>query len=142
MPSIVPVIPTYENVGTANSALRGRRVSVYWNARKGLYSVLDRRTRRVIAHTKALVVTYPTFRVMKKRGATDPKDDRGMITGLIEEPSTCTNAFKVQYIPYLHESYMYYNGNQFKPIRSAGKAELAINNNAPFVNVDEVRVSA
>lgn len=138
------VIPLYENAAAANTALAGKRVSVYWNIRKKVYSILDHSTRRVIAHSKGLVLSAPRFKVNSNGRArvikSRQKNVHAFIDGIVEPYSTVKQNFKVQYTPYINDSFVYYNGKQFRPIHSAYKAELLVSNNHASVSVDEIRV--
>jgi len=89
----------------------GQSVEVYFNLHKKCFSVRDRKTRRVVAHTDSISLKNASFHVSEKGRdrvrAEKRKNVHAFVRGLYKELDWSTNSqwFKVKYNPYEYDRF-------------------------------------
>jgi len=89
----------------------GQEVEVYYNFHKKCFSVRDRKTRRVVAHTDKISLLEATFHVSEKGRdrvrLEKRKNVHAIVRGLYKELDWSTNSqwFRVKYNPYEYDRF-------------------------------------
>lgn len=94
-----------------------QRVKVYRNLRKRLFSVLDKKTRRLIAHKDALVLTNVEFKISKAGQERVRRDKQKNVHAYVignyvgHEVSNAENHELVYYNPYVTDTFVTVDAN-------------------------------
>tara|TARA_Y100000034_G_C6819001_1_gene368670 strand:- start:503 stop:883 length:381 start_codon:yes stop_codon:yes gene_type:complete len=89
----------------------GQSVEIYYNLHKKCFSVRDRKTRRVIAHTDSISLLKATFHVSEKGRDRVRREKRknvhAFVRGTYKKLGWSTNSqwFKVKYNPYEYDRF-------------------------------------
>jgi hypothetical protein len=115
----------------ALKAAHGRKVFVYFNLHKKLWSVKDIKTGRVVAHAKAVAVDQPVFKVSEAGRqrviAEQRKNVHAGVVGTLNADHTNfagEGLSRVSYNPYRF-GHFYETGTN-NPVRRGGRATLSV----------------
>jgi hypothetical protein len=111
--------------------LVGKRVQVYFNLHKKVYSVRDKKTRKVIAHLNKISLEDVNFKVSqsgrKRVLAEKCKNVHAVVEGTILAYNTfCKEMRMVTYNPYKNDSFVLKQDN--KPVYKANKCYMLVTN--------------
>lgn len=116
------------------------RVRVYFNLHKKLFSVMDKRTRRVVSHTEHIVLHNVKFivnengrqRVLREK----KKNVHAFVEGDVLDMLVCERVnTNVTYNPYKYNSFMYLGENGLEPISQAHLCCMLVDNKKPQMQV-------
>lgn len=105
-----------------------QRVQVYRNIRKKLFSVLDKKTRRLIAHRDTLVLSNVEFKVSKAGQERVRREKQKhvhayVVGNYVDQPINSITHYKlVYYNPYVTDTFVIVDNNT--PILKAEKCYL------------------
>ena len=116
--------------------LIGKRVEVYFNLHKKVYSVRDKKTKLVIAHLNNIDLGDVIFKVSqsgrKRVLAEKRKNVHAFVEGTILGYSTlCSDMVGITYNPYKYDSFVI-RGNE-KAVYYAHTASMVVNNKIPSI---------
>ena len=117
--------------------LQGKRVKVYFNLHKNLYSVVCTKTMRVIAHTNKICLENVKFSVGEKSRQRVIREGRKNVHAFVY--GNVTDSFKdvdsdsklVTYNPYKYDSFIIKTSE--KPVYEAKNVVMICENKAPKV---------
>lgn len=107
-------------------SLIGTKVDVYWNLHKHVWSVRDRRTRRVIAHLDTVYLADVTFVVSAAGNARVRAEGRKNVHAFARGTVTSgplSGGVPITYNPYKHTTFVTKNDHE-TPVRGAWWVEM------------------
>ena len=113
-------------------------VQVYFNLHKRIFSVRDKRTRRVILHAPEVFLSLALFKVSQKGRARVHRDGVKNVHAFVEGdmvkniPTLLPDGELVKYNPYLNETFVNVHGD---PVRLVWGARLYLENGKPIIKV-------
>jgi hypothetical protein len=115
----------------------GNRVEVYFNLHKKVFSVRDKKTKKVIAHVNNIDLGDVTFKVSKAGRERVLKEKRKNVHAFVEGTilayeTLCSDMVGITYNPYLYESFVLRSDK--KPVFYAHTCKMSVTNKIPSIN--------